>query len=167
MKKSLTLVVLLFVPQVALSVVTFDKVGDNVFVVSHAVKGFGGRGQASALVLEKAASLCVAAGYSHLVILNEESSAGGYYEDANAQVRAAFRMSGGEELIDCKSVASQKYIGQAKRGLERINYSGPVDVGAQAAASAGTGPCTIEQVMTMTKAGFTEAQIQAACPGAG
>ena len=167
MRKLLFTVALLFaVPQVAHAVITFDQLGDDVFTISHAVKLVGGRGVAMDVVYEKASSLCIAAGYTHLKVLGQESNAGSDYESPNATVRAQFFRGGsGEGLVKCEIKATQKYIDQAKKKLDRRGYRGPAAPPEATQAISGSATCSIQQIMTMTKAGLSDQQIKAACPG--
>jgi len=70
--------------------ITFTQLDDDVFVVSHRVKVIGLRGKAMKLVYTKTASLCVAAGFSHMKILEQESETGQADDSANASIRAQF-----------------------------------------------------------------------------
>jgi len=156
--------VLLAVSPVVLAALTFEQLGDDVFSVSHAVKGFGGRGVAMDVVYEKTASLCIAAGYTHLKVMDQQSTAGSDYEEPNATVQVQFLQRGGEGLIKCDLKATQKYIDEAKKKLGKRGYKGPVAPTEAAEAPSGRGACTIAQIMTMTKSGLSEEQIKAACP---
>lgn len=120
-------VALLAVPQLAMAVITFDQLGEDLFVISHRVKVkfWTSRGQAVRKVYEKAASLCVAAGYSHLEIMQQESDANQWQDDANASVRVRFLFEAGPGRIDCRTRASDKYIGQANLKLVKRGYQPP------------------------------------------
>lgn len=128
----LIVIAALITPQLAGAVVTFDRLDDDLFIVSHRVKVkfWMGRGQAQRLVYEKAASVCVAAGYSHFKILHQESEANQHYvfdDDygqtaANASVRVRFYNEDAEERIECDRNASEKYVEQAAAKLERGGY---------------------------------------------
>ncbi len=164
-KLFVTVALLLVVPQVAHAVVTFDQLGDDVFTVSHAVKWVGGRGVAMDVVYEKMSSLCIAAGYTHMKVLSQESNAGSDYESPNATIRAQFYFSAsGEGVVKCDVKASDKYVEQAKKKLDRRGYKAPVAAAAPEPVAEGA-TCSIQQIMTMTKAGLTDEQIKAACPG--
>lgn len=132
-------IAVLVAPQLAMGVVTFDQLNDDMFVVSHRVKVkfWTSRGQAMRLVYEKAASLCVAAGYTHLEILDQESQALQEREAANASVRVRFFLEGGEERAECGRKASDKYIEQAAERLEARRTQRPA-----LAPSASTQPTT-------------------------
>jgi hypothetical protein len=156
-------VLLLLVPQTALAVITFHELDQNTFTVSHAVKWTGGRGVAMDVVYEKAASLCIAAGYTHLVVLSQESNAGGEYESANATVNVKFFQETGESRIACHVKATEKYIKQAAKKLDNQGYTGPPPVDTSAEAETTESHCTVEQITAMSKAGMTDAQIKAAC----
>ena len=106
----------LVAPQLALAVVTFDQLDDDVFVVSHRIKGIGSRGKAMKLVHEKAASLCVAAGYTHLKIDGESSQAAGQYDVANASLRVRFFFADGVERTDCEKKANTRFSCGGPRG---------------------------------------------------
>ncbi len=117
----------LAVPQLAAAVITFDQLDEDLFVVSHRVKVkfWMSRGQAMRMVYEKAASLCVAVGYTHLEILHQESQAGQLYEDANASIRVRLFSDDGFDRIDCRSNASARYVEQASVKLVRRGYQPP------------------------------------------
>ena len=59
------LAVLLLASQAAMATITFTQLDDDVFSVSHRVKIIGSRSKATKMVYTKAASLCIAAGFSH------------------------------------------------------------------------------------------------------
>ncbi|MCG8455271.1 MAG: hypothetical protein MI919_03250 [Holophagales bacterium] len=162
MKKSivaLLLASLLLTPQAALAVITFDQLSDDTFFVTHRVKLFGGRGQAVRLVYEKAASLCLAAGFRHFEILDQESQTFQHEEQANAGIRVRYFFEAGADRIDCEGLASDRYIEQADLELHRKGYRPP----AQREPAADTGACTEEQVTAMADLGLSEAQVEAAC----
>ena len=95
MKRRVLLVLaMLGVAQAAHAVITFNKLADDLFVISHRIKVIGSRGRAMKLVYQKAASLCVAAGFEHYEILEQESNAGQQYESANASIRVRFFFEG-------------------------------------------------------------------------
>lgn len=112
-------------PTVTHAVITFTQLAGDTFVVSHRVKGLGSRGQAMRLVYTKAASLCVAAGFSHLEIHEQESQASQQYESANASVRVQLFMAGGEGRIDCEMTANPEYVAQARTKLAAKGYRPP------------------------------------------
>ena len=85
------LAVLVLIPQAASAIITFTQLDDDVFTVSHRVKLIGSRARATKLVYTKAASLCLAAGYSHYKVLNQESEAAQEDDSANASVIAPLR----------------------------------------------------------------------------
>ena len=121
MKKTLlTLVALaLLTSGPASAVITFTQLDEEVFVVSHRVKLIGSRARALGLVYEKAASLCLATGYSHFEILDQESSAHQEYQDANATITARFSTEDGEGRMECAPKANPKYVKQAEKKLAR------------------------------------------------
>ena len=154
-------VLALLLPQTASAVVSFTQLDDDVFVVSHRVKIIGSRGKAQKMVYRKAASLCVAAGYSYFEILHQESEAEQLDDDANASARVQFFRGDGEGRIGCEQNADEKYVGQSTVKLAKIGYQPPPEsAGSQAAAKS----CTVEQISAMVKAGFSDEQIKAACP---
>ena len=120
-------IAVLAAPQLASAVITFDQLGDDLFVVSHRVKVkfWTSRGQAMRMVYEKAASLCLAAGYSHFEILQQESEANQWGEDANASVRVRFFSANDGERIDCRRNANNRYVEQASVKLARRGYRPP------------------------------------------
>jgi hypothetical protein len=160
-------------PQVSRAVITFTQLAEDVFVVSHRVKLIGSRAQAMRLVCTKAASLCVAAGYSHLEILEQDSEAAQEDDSANASVRVRLHMAQGEDRLDCDKNADGEYIQQAAKRLAERGYRppGPEETKAAAVVQAAdtsdgkpTGTCTIEQIVAMVEAGLELEQIKAACP---
>jgi hypothetical protein len=164
-------VLALSAPDAGRAVITFSQLADDVFVVSHRVKLIGSRGQAMRLAYTKAASLCIAAGYSHFEILQQESQAGSEYEIANASIRVKLSSSGGGERLECAKSAEAQYIEEASNKLQRIGYQPPAVETAEAvpAAAEGSGApppgmCTVEQIVSMVTAGFDVEQIKAACP---
>ena len=163
------LAALLTLTPAAFATITFTQLDDDVFTVSHRVKGFGSRGKASRLVYEKAASLCVAAGFSHYSILDQESQASQEYESANATVRVKFFFADGDDRIDCASGANPEYIDEAGVKLAKQGYVTPQPPAAAAASPAGAGSCgdgcSLEQIAAMARAGLTDDQIKAACSG--
>lgn len=161
----------LLAPLSAQAVITFHQLDDDLFVVSHRVKVIGSRGKAQNLVYEKAASLCVAAGFEYFEILAQESNAVQEYESANASVRVRFYREDGAERIECRKNASQEYIEQAAAKLARQGYQPPA-AAESSAEDPGHGDerdpakwsCTVEQITAMVKAEFSDEQIKAACP---
>lgn len=168
MKRILILVgIALAVPQAALAVLTFEQLDANTFSVSHQVKGFGGRGQAMELVYEKAASLCVAAGYKYMEVIGQESHAGGAWQSPNATVTIKFFSEGGGERIGCELKASDEYVIQATKKLASRGYSGPVEAETPTEVTVRNdgevNHCTVAQITAMVNAGLSENQIKAAC----
>ena len=166
--------VLLLAPQAALAVITFTQLDDDVFVVSHRVKVIGLRGKAMKLVYTKTASLCVAAGFSHMKILEQESETGQVDDSANASIRAQFYFEDGEERVGCERNADPEYIRQAGEKLARQGYRPPEPAAAKtpaAAATSGTAlkdsTCTLEQIAAMARTGLSDEQIRGACLGPG
>jgi len=147
------------------AVVTFDQLGKDLFTVQHYVKWIGSRGTAVNVVYEKASSLCIAAGYTHMKILHEDATAGGEYEDPSASLRVQFLHHAGTDVVDCKVKATDDYIKQCKKRLSRIGYEGPVVASEQTAEVAGAGNCSVQQIMAMTSTGMSQDQIEAACGG--
>ncbi|MCP4205178.1 MAG: hypothetical protein GY769_24980 [bacterium] len=132
----------LIAPQIAMAVVTFDQLDDDLFVISHRVKVkfWMSRGQAMRKVYEKAGSICLAAGYTHFEILQQESQAGQWQDDANASVRVRFFFEGSEERIECRRTASDRYIEQATVKLAKRGYRPPPPTaGSSAEAKTGSG----------------------------
>jgi hypothetical protein len=149
----------------ASAVITFTQLDEDVFVVSHRIKGIGSRGRAVKLVHEKAASLCIAAGFSHYEVLEQESQAGQEYEVANASLQVRYFFSDGKDRLDCRTGSSAEYIAQAREKLAARAYQPPTppEEGTEAGEDPATGTCTIEQISAMVKAGLGEDQIKAAC----
>jgi len=163
-------VALLALPQAASAIITFSQLDDDVFVVSHRIKAIGSRARAMKLVYEKTASLCVAAGFSHYRMLEQESNAGQQYESANASIQVQFYFEDGEGRVECERTASPEYVQQAQAKLAKIGYVKPEAPDPAAAAdelAGSTGACTIEQITAMVRAGLSDAQVKAACPPEG
>ena len=159
----------LVVPQAALAVITFTQLDDDIFVISHRVKFIGSRGKAQKLVYTKAASLCIAAGYSHFTILDQESNASQQYESANASARVQLFQVDAEGRIDCDRNSDPEYVEQARAKLARVGYRPPLepemgDMADDGEDGGGERSCTVEQISAMVKAGFSDEQIKAACP---
>lgn len=191
--KALVLVVtaLLFVAQAAQAIITFTQLDDDVFVVSHRVKaGFGLRGKAMKLAYTKTASLCIAAGFSHMRILEQESETGQLDDAANASIRAQFYLADGDDRVGCERNSESEYVQQAslklaKRGYQTRHPEPPAKVAgvaevaevaemaqtadetAEATSSSAVKPkgssCAIEQIAAMARAGLSDEQIKAAC----
>lgn len=165
-------VALLLISGAAQAVITFTQLDDDVFVVSHRVKVLGLRGKAMKLVYTKTASLCVAAGFSHMKILQQESETGQADDSANASIRAQFFFADGEERVGCERNSDPEYIAQARDKLAKQGYRPPEpeEMAAQSApsdragASGGDrGSCDIPQIAAMARAGLSDEQILAAC----
>lgn len=158
------------------AVITFTQLDENTFTVSHRVKGLGSRGKAMELVYTKAASLCVAAGYTHYQVLDQESQASQQYEAANATLTLRFFLDSAADRISCEPGSDPEYVEEARAKLQRIGYNppelAPLDqVGTSADGkmtdSVGLCPqgCTIEQIAAMARAGLSDEKIRAACGG--
>lgn len=165
---------LVLVPGPALATITFTQIDDDVYLVSHRVKGLGSRAKATRMVYLKAASLCKAAGYSHLRVLGQESEAVQQDDRANATLRVRFFLAEADERIDCEVNADPGYVREAgeklrKRGYTRPNRPSPVESAAEGqnvtagGSGTGTGSCTIEQITAMARTGLSDERIRAAC----
>ena len=95
---------LVLVPVAALGTITFTQLDDGVFTVSHRIKVIGSRGKATKMVYTKAASLCVAAGYTHLQVMRQESEAAQKDDAANASLRVRFYFEEADDRIECERV---------------------------------------------------------------
>ncbi len=165
--------VLVLVPQAASAIITFTQLDDDVFTVSHRVKLVGSRARATKLVYTKAASLCLAAGYSHYKVLNQESEAAQEDDSANASVRVKFFQQDADDRIGCENSADPGYVAEAREKLMKRGYTPPpLPAGAAepagqppATGEAGTpaGTCSLEQIAAMARAGLTDDKIRAAC----
>ncbi len=142
---------------------TFQQLDDNTFSVSHKVKWVGGRGQALELVYEKAASLCVAAGFTHFELVGQASNAPGFFQDANATLTVKFFQRDGEDRIECAMKATENYIAQASKKLDKRGYKGPPNIQDSDGIDIGENQCSLEQITAMAKAGLSDEQIEAAC----
>lgn len=122
------LVAVFISPAATWAVLTFTQLDDDVFIISHRVKIIGSRGKATKMVYTKAASLCIAAGYSYFKILDQESQAAQQYEAANASIRVRFYLKDDEEdddRIGCERNADPDYVAQARKKLQKMNYEPP------------------------------------------
>ncbi len=159
----------LMTPRAGEAVITFTQLDSDLFIVSHRVKIIGSRGQATRLVYDKAASLCIAAGYSHLKVLQQESEASQRDDSANATLRVQLYFEDGEGRIGCEQKANAEYVAQARAKLAKRGYQPPEKPSPDAAGSPAEGTdedwsCTVEQISAMVRAGFSNPQIKAACP---
>lgn len=154
-------ILILIVPQVTLATITFHQLDESTFTISHKVKWIGGRATAMNNVYEKSSSLCIAAGYSHLVLVEQESSM--MWGGANATVTVQFFLEDGEGRVSCEANASEEYIVQAKKKLDKRGYKGVPPARTLDKSESSENHCTIEQITAMTKAGMTDNQIKAAC----
>ncbi|MEZ5332514.1 MAG: hypothetical protein R2991_10785 [Thermoanaerobaculia bacterium] len=160
----LALILLAAVASSASAVLTFTQLDSQTFNVSHRVKLIGSRGQAMKVLYVKTASLCVAAGFTHYQILQQESEAAQEDDSANASARVQFHFGAGPGRIECQPTADPEYVADAREKLAHMGYQAP-DPEATAAAMAGqSSSCTLEQIAAMARAGLTDEQIQAACP---
>ncbi|HSL16954.1 MAG TPA: hypothetical protein VLB51_03520 [Methylomirabilota bacterium] len=150
-------------PILGFAVLSFQQLDGNTFTISHQVKWIGGRNQAMELVFEKAASLCLAAGYSHFEIIDQASHAGGGFQAPNATITVKFFLGPGENRVDCEGKATEEYIEQASKKLEKRGYQGPVGTKPPVEPAAADSQCSVEQISAMVKAGLTDDQIRAAC----
>jgi len=166
---------LAFLGAPAHGIITFTQLDQSTFTVSHRVKGIGSRGKATKLVYTKAASLCVAAGYSYYRVLDQESQASQQYQAANASVTVGFFFEDGPLRISCRDGSDPEYVQEARQKLQRMGYEAP-EPAEEADEAAGTmveeasGPsgscpqgCTIEQIAAMARAGLPDEKIRAAC----
>ena len=165
---SFAIVVGVLVSQAASAAITFTQLDDDMFTVSHRVKIIGSRGKATKMVFTKAASLCKAAGFTHLKVLDQESEANQADDAANATLRVQFYFSDGEGRIDCARNAETEYVNEASNKLRKRGYTPPARPAAGAApasdgSSSDLGTCTLEQIAAMARAGLSDDKIRAAC----
>lgn len=161
------------------AVITFHQLDQNTFTVSHRVKGFGSRGKAMELAYTKGASLCVAAGFTHYRVVDQESQASQQYQAANATLTLRFFAEGGADRIACEPGSDPEYIEEARAKLQKMSYAPPEPSSPGEANGAGDGEtsgsagscphgCSIEQIAAMARAGLPDEKIRAACEsGAG
>lgn len=162
---------LLLVAPAAHAVITFTQLDDDVFVVSHRVKGLGLRGKAMKMVYAKTASLCIAAGFSHMKVLHQESETGQSDDSANATIRAQYFFEDGEERVECRRNSEPQYVQQASAKLAKQGYrapeppseSSPTEAGDEKKTALTDSSCTLEQVAAMARAGLSDDKIRAAC----
>lgn len=166
---------LAFLVAPAHAIITFTQLDQSTFTVSHRVKGIGSRGKATKLVYTKAASLCVAAGYSYYRVLGQESEASQQYQAANASVTVGFFFEDGPLRISCQDGSDPEYVQEAREKLQRQGYEAPEPTqvtnenagttAEDASEPSGSCPqgCTIEQIAAMARAGLPDEKILAAC----
>ncbi len=121
----LALIVAFLLPTMAWGALSFTQLDDDMFIISHRIKIIGSRGKAMKMVYTKSSSLCIAAGFSHFKILDQESEAGQQYQAANASIRVQYFLEDDEERISCKRNADPKYVEQAQKKLRKMNYEPP------------------------------------------
>ena len=165
----IVLAILLLLPQAAAAIITFTQLDDDVFTVSHRVKLIGSRAKATRLVYTKAASLCIAAGFSHYRVLSEQSEAAQEDDSANATLRVKYFRSNADDRTGCRRGSDPVYIEEARQELARMGYrppppeAGGEEPAATAADCTPTGTCSLEQIAAMARAGLTDEQIRGAC----
>lgn len=158
----------------AQAIITFTQLDENTFTVSHRVKGFGSRGKATKMVYTKAASLCIAAGFTHYHVQDQESQASQQYEAANATLTLRFFQEDGEGRVSCESGSDPEYVADAWEKLEKRGYSPPEpeqegegavppDPEQEIEQGSCAQGCTIEQIAAMARTGLSDEQIRAAC----
>jgi len=157
----------------ARATITFTQLDDDVFTVSHRVKGIGSRAKATKMVYTKAASLCIAAGYDYYRVLDQASQAAQEDEAANATVQVRFFREDGDDRLRCGATADPVYVEEARQKLDNRGYrppvlpSGPATQPLPPKASGGVDlcatTCTLEQVAAMARTGLSDEQILAAC----
>jgi hypothetical protein len=69
------------------------------------------------MVYTKAASLCIAAGFTHYRLLDQASQASQQYQAANATVTVRFYFEDGQDRISCEPAADPEYIEEARAKL--------------------------------------------------
>jgi hypothetical protein len=159
----------------ARATLSFTQLDDDMFMVTHRVKVIGSRGKATEMVYTKAASLCIAAGYTYMRVLDQESAAAQEYEAANASLRVQFFPADGEDRMSCKTRSDAEYVAEAQEKLASQGYQPPaapeerpMPPSARPQAAGGAlcnSTCTIGQVAAMARTGLSDDQILAACPG--
>lgn len=151
----------------AQATLTFTQIDGNLFTVSHRVKIIGSRAKATKMVYTKAASLCKAAGYSHMKVMEQESEANQQDDAANATLRLRFYFDDGEDRINCANRADPEYVAEANNKLAKRGYARPdapaTASSAPASGGSSTGSCTLEQIAAMARAGLPDEKIRAAC----
>ena len=108
-----------------LAFVTFGQLDSNTFTVSHMVKGIGNKGKATRQAYEKAASVCVAAGYSHLKFVNEQADGTTYGGVPNATVTFKLFNEPSDDRIECAYSASPEHVVAVKKKLAKRGYDFP------------------------------------------
>ncbi len=111
----------------------FQRLTEDRFVVSH-MTGVGGTKKASKFAHQKAASICVAAGFTFMDVLGQRAGAGkmegvgvggisvGIRTNATSTLLVRFKHENeneGEEVLDCKENSVPRYVAKARKGLER------------------------------------------------
>ena len=120
------------IPTPAHADVKFTKLSDTQYVVHHRKNSYlGAEAKAMKTAYKEAASICVAAGYTHLEIKEQnvgERHYGGFWgggRGASADVRIKLYMEPDEEaveekdLIECQPLSDPKKVKVAKKKLAR------------------------------------------------
>ena len=168
---SLLLALILLLSAPAHAVVTFKQIDQNTFSVSHKIKGFGSRGKATDLVFTKAASLCVAAGFSHYRVMSQESQSAAPLQPANATLTIKLFFEDSEDRTACEPSADPEYVREIEGLLSKLGYEQPSpqtqdpdkSSEPEVAATTNIQGCSLEQIAAMARAGLTDERIRAAC----
>lgn len=98
----------------------FQRSAEDRFVVSHNVK-LGGANKAVKMVYKKAASLCVAAGFSYFEVLGQEVGRPSQYQFAGGTLQVRFKHEQTEEGLDCQENSEPRYVELAKKKLKKMS----------------------------------------------
>ena len=115
----------------------FQRLTEDRFVVGHMTM-FGGANKASEIAHQKAASICVAAGFAFLEVHDQEKRAGRVESvtigrgsgsiaasvegNATSVLLVRFKHENeeeGEGVLDCKENSVPRYVAKARKGIER------------------------------------------------
>ena len=97
----------------------FTRLDETHYLVSHTVgHEFGSSNKVAKMLYIKVASLCVAAGFKHFEVKNRDivPPRGGW--TARGTVEVELHLVKNEDSIECKELAEERYIKQAKKELE-------------------------------------------------
>ncbi|MEZ5332518.1 MAG: hypothetical protein R2991_10805 [Thermoanaerobaculia bacterium] len=143
----------------ASAVLHFDQLEEDLFAVRHKVLFLGSEEKAVKLVHEKAASICVAAGYTHYAVLELESTPLEDDESATAEATVRFFREAGDERTACEEADPGTWRARRELGMPAAEAAPVPAVDGAAAAAAGrvgAGSCTVAQIAAMVRAGFSD-----------
>ena len=98
----------------------FHMLGEHRFALTHTVKSFGGAAAAQKVLYQKAASICIAAEYEHLEVLQQQiDRGGGFLAGPGGTMEVRLFKEPTDTSISCAENATEFYIKKARRMLAR------------------------------------------------